>query len=122
MFADVFARLGRIETKLDAIIAWHRADTTKENAMSQALEDKLAQLGAKEDQVVALINTDQSALAALQAANDALKAAQGDDSADVKKVDDLIAKLTPLLPPAAPVTDATGTTPPAATGQGAASA
>lgn len=71
--------------------------------MSQLLTDKLAELGAKEDQVIAILNTDTSAIAALTAANVALAASQGDDSKQVAEVQGLIDKLTAVIPVAAAV-------------------
>ena len=74
--------------------------------MSDALTAKLAELSDKEDQIIALVNTDASALDAMQKAKDALEA-QGNDSdtAAVGQVQSLIDRLTPLLTPAAPATD-----------------
>lgn len=95
--------------------------TGAENEMSQKLDDALAQLGAKEDAVIALVNTDASSISSLQSALDALKASQGDDSAEVAQVQGLIDKLTPVLTPAQPATTTPASTDPnAGTGTSAA--
>ena len=71
--------------------------------MSQALSDKLAELGVKEDEIISILNTDSSAIAALTAANAALAKSQGDDSAQVAEVQGLIDKLSAVIPPAGSV-------------------
>lgn len=84
----------------------------RELQMSQELDDKLDQLSTTADQVVALLSTDKGDMAALQASVDALKATQGDDSAEVAKAQSVLDKLTAAVTPA-PAT-ATGTTAPPA--------
>jgi len=80
--------------------------------MSQALSDKLAELGVKEDEIIAILNTDSSAIAALTAANAALAKSQGDDSAQVAEVQGLIDKLSAVIPPAGTATPPAGSVPP----------
>ena len=80
--------------------------------MSQALSDKLAELGVKEDEIISILNTDSSAIAALTAANAALAKSQGDDSAQVAEVQGLIDKLSAVIPPAGTATPPAGSAPP----------
>ena len=88
----------RVEfAQLGAILDYANRIERKVEGMSQLLDDKLSELGLREDEVIALVQTNASTLSALQAAYDALSASQGGDSVQVAEVQALIDKLTPLL-------------------------
>ncbi len=71
----------------------------KQTTMSDDLDSKLAQLDTTVDQVIDILSTDKSDIAALQASVDALKAEQGDDSDEVAKAQTIIDKLTAAITP-----------------------
>ncbi len=81
----------------------------KEPTLSQALTDKLTELGAEEDQIISILSTDQQTIETLQSSLNAQKAQLGDDAPEVAAAQALIDKLrTAVTPTATP----TGTTPP----------
>jgi hypothetical protein len=92
----------------------------KELKMADTLDQTLDKLNTTADQVVSLLSTDSAIIAALQASIDALKTANGGDSAEAAKaqivLDKLVAAVTPVpIPAPAPTDPAPALTDPAGT-------
>lgn len=110
--ADALSLLPQLIRTLDTMqLTLHRVTHSQqrmETFMSQALDDVLARLDTSSDQIISLLTSDKSERDALQSSVDALRAAKGDDSAEVAKAQSILDKLTlaaapaPTVPPKAP--------------------